>query len=178
MFDVPMDKLCRRSFVLTSIIAVGDKVCKPNTCKQLQDIADVHQLPESTQGFVYIRSTESLLAMPINDAMRFGSSPTFATHCQDAPPQLPRTNSLFQVNPDDFATPQLDDTNQMLKLPRYLPFQRELEHDRPLPRKLLKTILSTKRTTGPIPRLTNTDGTHRAIPASRRRNFRLPLLPH
>lgn len=46
----------------------------------------------------------------------------------------------FQLNPG-FATPQLDDMTQMLQLPRYLPFQRELEHQRPLPRKLPKTIL-------------------------------------
>lgn len=39
-------------------------------------------------------------AMPINGGMRFGSSSTFATHCQDATPQLPRTSStspLFQL---------------------------------------------------------------------------------
>lgn len=116
--------------------------CKANTCKQLQDIVDVYQLLDVHSGVCLLSMHRSPQGHANEQCHAIWAS-SFATHCQDMSPQLPRTSStspLFQLNPG-FATPQLDDMTQMLKLPRYLPFQRELEHQRPLPRKRPKTIL-------------------------------------
>lgn len=151
---VPMNKQCCRSFVLTSIILVGDKVCKANTCKQLQDIVDVYQLLDVHSGVCLL----SMHRSPQGHANQqchpcdLGLHPLLPLLPRRAPSAAKHQLNLasFPTQSRRLATPQLDDMAQMLKLQRYsqpsAP-QAAQEHSR------------TKRTTGPIPRLTNTDGT-------------------
>lgn len=102
-YAIPFKNQCHCSLVLTLKIKASRKSFQNHYLQpKLQCHVDLCQVLDATQGLVYFRCTDSLMAGPCQStgACDLGLHPRIATHCQDATPQLPRTSStspLFQL---------------------------------------------------------------------------------